>query len=63
MIKVGLVTFGSWVQLIGDGKTFKEEKLDSAIYDDFDKIVKQCNKINKFASPIKKSYEALKKRV
>jgi len=29
VIKVGLVTFGSLVTLIGDAKTFKEKNLDS----------------------------------
>lgn len=63
VIKVGLVTFGSIVTLVGDGKTFKEMNLNSAIYNDFDKIIQEASKINNFASPISKSHVSLKAKI
>ena len=47
-IKVGIITFGMNVTLIGDGITFKEEKLPNTIYNFFDKIIEHCAKINNF---------------
>ena len=35
-IKVGLITFGSYVTLIGDGHKFKETRLDTSLYKNFD---------------------------
>ena len=63
VIKIGLVTFGSLVTLIGDGKTFKETNVNNAIYNDFDKIVQECSKVKKFAAPISESHGPLKKRI
>ena len=35
-IKIGLVTFGSYVNLIGDNKAFKQKQLPTETYQSFD---------------------------
>lgn len=62
-IKVGLITFGSEVHLIGDGKKFKPKLLDPANYSDFNKMVKEASKIQNFCEPLSASYTSLKKLV
>jgi uncharacterized protein YegL len=38
-IKIGIITFGSYVSLIGDGHKFKEVRLEPKIYNSFEQLV------------------------
>lgn len=62
-IKVGLITFGSYVTMIGDAKSFKEKVLDHGLYSNFDGLISEVKKIKNFCHPLLKSYQGLKKRV
>ena len=59
-IKVGLVTFGSSVRLIGDGSEFKAINLNEGCFNDFKEIVRNVSKINHFCQPINISFKKLK---
>lgn len=58
---VGLIAFGSSVTLIGTKKG--QEKLDSQIYEDFDKIVAASSKIKEFCKSVQTNFASLKKNV
>lgn len=44
-IKVGLITFGNEVNLIGDGAAFKSKILPTDLYKNFDGAINELSKI------------------
>ena len=62
-IKVGLITFGSYVTLIGDGHKFKQTRLDTSLYKNFEGLAQDVSKINNFCYPVSTSFKSLKEVV
>lgn len=62
-IKVGLITFGNEVNLIGDGSSFIQKILPTGLYHNFEGVVAELASVKDFCSPLEKSFNTIKKTI